>query len=79
MAQCQVHMENIKEKICKRIRELRVENKTTQQAVANYLQIDRSNYSKYELGKLDFSVEIIIKLSKFYNVSTDYILNLKDY
>ncbi|MFA5448917.1 MAG: helix-turn-helix transcriptional regulator [Clostridia bacterium] len=79
MAQCQVHMESLKDLICKRIRELRSENKMTQQEVANYLRIDRSNYSKYELGKLDLSIEIVIKLSKLYNVSTDYIFNLKDY
>ncbi len=79
MAQCQVCMDNLKNKVCTRIKELRNENRMTQQEVANYLHIDRSNYSKYELGKLDLSIEIVVNLSKLYNVSSDYILNIKDY
>ena len=72
-------MDNLKNKVCTRIKELRNENRMTQQEVANYLHIDRSNYSKYELGKLDLSIEIVVNLSKLYNVSSDYILNIKDY
>lgn len=64
---------------CKRLIELRKENNYTQQYVAEYLKIDRSNYSKYELGKLEISIEMLIKLAKLYNVSTDYILCLTDY
>ena len=64
---------------CKRLIELRKENDFTQQYVAEYLQIDRSNYSKYELGKLEISIEMLIKLAKLYSVSTDYILCLTDY
>ncbi|MBR4124215.1 MAG: helix-turn-helix transcriptional regulator [Clostridia bacterium] len=64
---------------CKRLIELRKENNYTQQYVAEYLKIDRSNYSKYELGKLEISIEMLIKLAKLYSVSTDYILCLTDY
>lgn len=63
----------------KRLVELRKENGFTQQYVADYLKIDRSNYSKYELGKLEINIEMLIALSKLYNVSTDYILGLTDY
>lgn len=62
-----------------RLIELRKENNFTQEFVANYLKIDRSNYSKYELGKLELNIDMLISLSKLYNVSTDYILCLKDY
>lgn len=62
-----------------RLIELGKENNFTQEYVANYLKIDRSNYSKYELGKLELNIDMLISLSKLYNVSTDYILCLKDY
>ena len=57
---------------------LRKEEGLTQQQVADYLKIDRSNYSKYELGKLELSIPMLIALSKLYQVSTDYILGLED-
>lgn len=64
--------------ICKNLIELRTETNRTQQQIADYLEIDRSNYSKYELGKLTLSVDMLIKLAKLYNVSADYILGLEE-
>lgn len=58
--------------------ELRKENKYTQQYIADNLKIDRSNYSKYELGKLEPNLDMIINLSKLYNVTADYLLGLED-
>lgn len=63
--------------ISKNLIELRKEKGLTQQKVADYLKIDRSNYSKYELGKLEINVDMLRKLSQLYNVSTDYILGLE--
>ena len=63
---------------CKRLIDLRKENGFTQQYIADYLKIDRSNYSKYELGKLELNVPMLIALSKLYQVPTDYILGLID-
>ena len=57
--------------------ELRKEKGLTQQEVADYLKIDRSNYSKYELAKLEINIDMLRKLSKLYDVSTDYILGLE--
>jgi len=70
---------NFKNDICKTMLQLRKESGFTQQKVADYLGIDRSNYSKYELGKLEISIEILVKLARLYDVSADYILNLSDY
>ncbi len=61
-----------------RIRNLREDNDKTQKEVAEYLFCDQSLYSKYERGVRDVPVSIIIKLSKLYNTSTDYILGLTD-
>ena len=64
---------------CLRMLELRKNRSFTQQYVADYLKIDRSNYSKYELGKLEPNIYMLIALSKLYEVSVDYILGLVDY
>lgn len=62
-----------------RLLELRKEHSYTQQFVADYLKIDRSNYSKYELGKLEPNIDMLVALSNLYNVSVDYILGLTDF
>lgn len=67
------------DKIGERLKELRKDKGLTQKQVAQYLNIDRSNYSKYELEKLELNPSMIIKLSELYDVSADYILGNKDY
>ena len=62
----------------KRIRELREDNDLLQKNLAEYLNCCQVAYSRYELGTRDIPTEVLIALSKFYNVSTDYILGLKD-
>lgn len=62
-----------------RIKELREENGLTQQAVANYLNVKQNTYSQYENEKRQLSIDVLIKLAKFYKVSTDYILELEDW
>ena len=64
--------------ICEKIKELRIEKGFSQKFVAEYLKIDRSNYSKYELGKLELSLEMLKQLCMLYNVSADYLLGLKE-
>ena len=62
----------------KRIRDLREDNDLTQKQVANKLKCSQQVYSNYELGQRDIPTDILIALSKLYNVSTDYILGLSD-
>ena len=61
-----------------RIKELREENGLTQQAVAEFLNVKQNTYSQYENGKRQLSIDMLIKLAKFYKVSTDYILELEN-
>ena len=42
------------------------------------LSCSQQAYSNYELGQRDVPTDILIKLSRFYNVSVDYILGLKE-
>jgi len=58
----------------KRIKELRTENDTTQKALAEALGISFQAVSLWESDQADPSVENIIKLADFFDVSTDYLL-----
>ena len=62
----------------KRIRDLREDKDLTQKEVSKALNCSQQVYSNYELGQRDIPTDILIKLSKFYNVSTDYILGISD-
>lgn len=59
-----------------RIRDLREDRDLKQRQVADYLNCSQQVYSNYELGQRDIPTDILIKLSDFYNVSTDYLLGL---
>ena len=65
-------------KMYERIRALREDKDLSQTDIAQMLNISQSTYSRYENGNLDIPTEILISLSKYYNVSVDYILGLKD-
>ena len=60
----------------KHIRDLREDNDITQSAMARYLNCSQQVYSNYELGQRDIPTDILIKLANFYEVSTDYLLDL---
>lgn len=65
-------------KMYSRIRALREDSDRTQAEIAKTLNCSQQVYSNYELGQRDIPTDILIKLSLFYNVSTDYLLNLTD-
>ena len=56
------------------IRNLREDSDKKQIELANYLNVKQTTYSKYELGKINIPIEIIIKLADYYDVSVDYLL-----
>lgn len=56
------------------IRNLREDNDKLQIELAAYLNVKQTTYSKYELGKINIPVEVLIKLSDFYDVSLDYLV-----
>ena len=59
-----------------RLRDLREDNDLSQQRVADYLGMKQPQYSRYESGLRDVPTDILIKLAKLYNTSTDYLLGL---
>ena len=62
----------------RRIKDLREDNDKTQKQLADYLGMKQPQYYRYENGQRDIPIDILIKLSKYYNVSVDYILGLTD-
>lgn len=56
------------------LKELRKEKKCTQLDVANYLNVARTTYSAYEQGANEPDSNTLIKLSKYFNKSIDYLL-----
>ena len=61
-----------------RIRELREDRDLTQTALADYLGVRQTTYSKYELGRIEVPVEVLIKLADYYQVSLDYLVGRTD-
>lgn len=62
----------------KRIRDLREDHDLNQTQLAKILGMSQTGYSKYETGENDIPTQILIKLSKFYGTSIDYLLGQTD-
>ena len=56
-----------------RIRDLRDDHDFTQKFVANLLSFSHTNYAKIERGEVALTADVLVQLSKLYNVSTDYL------
>ncbi len=62
----------------KRLHDLRVDHDLRQEDVAQILKITSQAYGMYENGKRSLPIEYLITLAEYFDVSTDYILGLKD-
>ena len=62
--------------LLKRIRNLREDNDLKQIDLAKLLQISQAQYSRIESGENDINLDSLIRLARFYDVSTDYLLEL---
>lgn len=61
-----------------RIKDLREDNDFTQQQIAEKIGITQRKYSYIETGVQPLTDEILVNLSRVYNVSIDYLLNQTD-
>ena len=57
-----------------RLRELRLLNGYTQQFLADFLDIKRPTYTRYESGSNEPDISTLLKLCDLYGVSMDYLL-----
>ena len=61
-----------------RLKDIREDNDKSQAEIAEVLQIQQTQYSRYELGKQMMGIDKYIKLAKYYNISLDYLTGIKD-
>jgi len=61
-------------RINERLRELRIKSGYTQNQIARILNIDRSTYSYYEIGKTTPDVSALMTLAKVFNISISELL-----
>jgi len=64
--------------IGKRLKELRRQKDVSQEELSKALNITTSAVGQYEIDARNPSFDVLIKMSKFFCVSTDYILGLTD-
>ena len=62
----------------KRIHDLRVDNDLKQKDIASMLKVNINTYPHWESGMYETPIEMIDKLSKFYNCSIDYLTGLSN-
>ena len=60
------------------IRTIRKKRGYSQEAIAEVLNTTQQQYSKYENGNNEIPVRHVVTLCKFYNISSDWLLGLKD-
>ena len=66
------------EKFSKKLKELRAEKELTQKQIAEIFHIKQQSYLRYELNTGEPSLEMLIAMAKFFDVTTDYLLGLED-
>ncbi|MCL2675091.1 MAG: helix-turn-helix domain-containing protein [Firmicutes bacterium] len=64
--------------IGERVKRLRKDMSLTQKEVAEYFSIGHSTLACYETDKRQIPHDIIIKMARFFEVTTDYLLGLED-
>lgn len=62
----------------RRIRDLREDADRTQTEIAEFLGTSQTMYARYERGASELPIRHLIKLARYYRVTTDYILGLSE-
>lgn len=57
-----------------RIKELRVKAGLSQAQIGEMLGVKQQQYQRWESGKRDFPINVLVTLAEYFGVSTDYIL-----
>ncbi len=62
----------------KNLRGIREDRDIKQKDIAKILNVSQNTYSQYETGVISLTAEVLIKLSDYYGVSIDYLLDQTD-
>ena len=71
-------MESNNKKHYPRLRELRAAAGLTQTEIADILEMQQNQYSRYERGERELPMHLFVKLAEHYKVSLDYMVGLSD-
>ena len=61
------------------LRTIREDRGYTQKQIADILETTRQYYSDYENGKREPSLDMLNKMSEYFNVSIDYLINAEEF
>ena len=61
------------------LKELREENSLTQKQLAEILGLNSVTYLRYEKEQREPPLSVLVDIAKFYDVSVDYRLGVKEY
>ena len=61
-----------------RIRNMRIDRGLTQKEIAKILNVKQNTYSQYEIGVLNYPLDVVIRLAIYYKTSIDYLVGLTD-
>ena len=71
-------MERSNRKYYPRLRELRVAAGMNQTELADILDMQQNQYSRYERGERELPMHLFVLLAEHYHVSIDYMVGLSD-
>ena len=67
------------EKLGERLRELRNEKELSAMALAKIIHVSDATIIRWENSKIGMSIDNLVRLAKFFEVTTDYLLGLTDF
>ena len=64
--------------LSERLKELRLANQKKQDELAKLLDLSYSAYKRYEYGEREPTASTIVRMARYFGVSSDYLLGLRD-
>lgn len=66
-------------KFAKKLKELREESNLSAMTLGKLIGVSDASIINWENGKNDIKSEYLIRIAKYFKVTTDYLLGLEDY
>ena len=57
---------------------MRIDRGFSQAEIGKVLNVKQNTYSQYEIGVLNYPLDVVVKLAEFYGTSVDYLLGITD-
>ncbi len=65
--------------LAKNLKQLRLEKHLSQKDISNALNIAVSTYANWEQGRRDTSLDDLVKITNYFEVSSDFLLGIDEY